>query len=130
MRKTLRAVSLFSFLLLSAGCVPVFFAAAGGVGMYAASKDAIQGETDVAFESLWDSAVTVSRVRGIIQKQDFDKGAIEMTEGKTRVWITLERITATATRLKVASRKYKLPNLDLAQLIYTKIIDQAKPVQK
>ncbi len=113
--------------LLFSGCIPLFFAAAGGAGVYAASKDTIVGDTDVEQERLWDSAVTVARARGTITKQEYDKGVIEAMEGKqTRIWITLEKVTQSTTRLKVASRKYKMPNLELAQLMYTKILDQAK----
>ena len=114
--------------LISSGCVPlVIGAAAGGAGVYAASRDTIQGDTDVGFETLWDAAVTVTRVRGTIVKQDFDKGTIEACEGKSiKIWVTLEKLTASTTRLKVASRKYKMPNLELAQTIYTKILDETK----
>jgi hypothetical protein len=126
MKKLLVITALFSCVMVSSGCWPLFFIGAGGVGMYAASKDTIQGETDVPYESLWDAAMTVSKARGTIQKQEFDKGAILAMEGNTTVWITLERLTQSTTRLKVASRKYKMPNLDTAQVVYTKILDQAK----
>jgi hypothetical protein len=126
MKKLIVVIALFSFALVSAGCWPLFFIGAGGAGMYAASKDTIQGETDVSYESLWDAAMTVAKVRGTIKKQDFDKGSIEVMEGKATLWITLEKLTAATTRMKVASRKYKMPNLDLAQIVYTKILDQAK----
>jgi len=126
MRKFPVVLALISFSLVVSGCVPLFFVAAGGAGAYAVSKDTFQGETDVSSESLWDAALTVAKNRGTIIKQDFDKGMIEMTEAKAKVWITLEKITQSTTRLRVASRKYKMPNLELAQLVYTKILDQAK----
>jgi hypothetical protein len=126
MRRVFVVIALFSCALVSAGCWPLFFIGAGGVGMYAASKDTIQGETDVPYENLWDAAMIVSKARGTIQKQEFDKGSILEMESKATVWISLEKLTQSTTRLKVASRKYKMPNLDLAQVIYTKILDQAK----
>jgi hypothetical protein len=127
MKRILLVVTVLSFSLVNSGCVPVFFAAAGGVGVYAAGKDTIQGESDVPYETVWDSAVTVAKVRGTITKQEFDRGAIEAMEGKsTKVWICVEKVTASTSRLKVASRKYKMPNLELAQIIYTKVLDQAK----
>jgi hypothetical protein len=126
MRKLLGVIALFSCVLVSAGCWPLFLVGAGGAGVYATSKDIIQGDTDVSFESVWDAAMTVSKVRGAIKKQDFDKGSIEVLEGKARVWITIEKLTQATTHLRVASRKYKMPNLELAQIYYTKIIDQAK----
>lgn len=129
MKRILLAMALCVSLLVNAGCVPLVFVAVGGAGAYIVSKDTIQGETDIAYETLWESAIMVSKYRGSIQKQLFDKGTIEMMEGKAKVWITLERLTQSTTRLRVASRRYKMPNLELAQLIYTKIIDQAKPAK-
>lgn len=127
MGRLLLILTLLSSVCFSAGCVPLICAAAGGAGVYAASKDTIQGETDVAYEDLWSSALVVARVRGTVQKQDFNQGKIEAIEGKSvRIWVTLEKLTQSTTRLKVASRKYKMPNLELAQTVYTKIIDQAK----
>jgi hypothetical protein len=130
MKKLLIFAAILSIALPVAGCVPLFFAAAGGAGVYAASKDTIQGETDIPYENVWDAAVNVAKYRGNVQKQDFEKGTIEMSEGKAKVWITSERLTGATTRLKVASRKYKMPNLDLAQVVYTKIMDTAKPAAK
>lgn len=129
MRKVLMALAILSLLIINTGCVPIWMwaAAAGGTGVYAASKDTIQGESDISYESLWDSAMEVSKMRGTIHNQDFDKGSIEMSEGKaTKTWIRLEKVTASTSRLKVSSRKYKMPNLELAQQVYTKILDQAK----
>jgi len=110
-----------------AGCAPLIVgAAAGGVGMYAASNDAIQGESDRSYETIWNSAVTVAGIRGTISKQNRSTGEIEVNADSSKVWIRVIRLTSATTRLRVAARKFKLPNLTLAQDIYLKIIDQSK----
>jgi len=117
------SVSLF----ISSGCAALLVGvAAGGVGMYAASNDAIQGETDISYETIWSAAMTVARIRGTISKEDSGAGVIELDAESSKVWIRVSRLTAATTRLRVAARKYKLPNVTLAQDMFLKIMDQAK----
>jgi len=109
------------------GCLPlVVGGAAGALGAYAVTKDTIQGETDKPYDSLWNAAVTVSRIRGTIKNQDNLKGTIELEVESGRIWITLIRLTRATTRLKIAARKYHLPDLGLAQDIFVKIMEEAR----
>lgn len=100
--------------------------AVGALGGYAASNDTIQGESDKPYGNLWDSALTVSRIRGRIKYQDAQKGEIKLEAESSRVNIRLVRLTASTTRLKVKARKYHFPNMELAQDIFVKIMEQAK----
>lgn len=128
----MRKVIVFYFLLLSVllsimGCVPLMVGGAvGALGGYAVSKDTIQGETDKPYDSLWNSALMVSRIRGTIKQEDEQKGYIELGTDSSRVWIRLIRLTHSTVRLKVSSRKYHLPNIELAQDIYVKIMEEAR----
>lgn len=109
------------------GCVPLIIgAAAGGMGAYAVSKDTIQGETDKPYDLLWDAALRVSKIKGAIKEADVDKGYIEMEADSSRVGIKLIRLTHATTRLRIWARKYHFPNLDLAQDMYVKILEEAK----
>jgi len=116
------------FMLMSiTGCIPLIIGGAvGAVGGYAASKDTIQGDTDKPYDSLWYTAVELSRARGVIKQEDSVKGYIEVYEGKNRVLISLARLTTSSTRVRVSSRnKYHLPNLNLAQDYFVRILEQA-----
>ncbi|MDO8489617.1 MAG: DUF3568 family protein [Candidatus Omnitrophota bacterium] len=119
---------LFSYLLISScGCAPLIIgAAAGGLGAYAVSRDTVQGDTDKNYEALWDSALNVARARGLIQQENAATGYIELGLESSRVWIKLVRLTQTTTRLKVSVRKYHLPNMELAQDIFVKIMTGVK----
>jgi hypothetical protein len=122
---------LVSVLLLTNACgcwaAPwIVGAAAGGTGMYAASKDTIQADTDTPYEALWDAAIKVARIRGTIKQEDVNRGYIEMDAKPNKIWINFARLTAATTRVKVSARKYKFPNIDLAQEIYSKIVEEAK----
>jgi hypothetical protein len=111
--------------LVASGCAALLIGvAAGGVGMYAASNDAIQGETGRSYETVWDAALKVSKIRGTISKMDSASGLIELDADSSKVWIRVIRLTSSTTRLRVAARKFKLPNLTLAQDLFLKIIDQ------
>jgi hypothetical protein len=122
------SILLLGVLLLgSSGCAALLVGvAAGGVGMYAASNDAIQGETDTSYETLWNAASQVAKIRGTISKEDAGAGLIELDADSSKVWIRVTRLTRATNRLRVAARKYKMPNVTLAQDMFIKIIDQAK----
>jgi len=126
MKKIVLFLMPFIFISVS-GCAPLIIGgAAGAVGGYAISKDTVQGETDKSYDSLWEAALTVGRIRGQIKYEDNIKGYIELTAESSKVYIRLVRITAATTRLKIQARKYHFPNLNLAQDMFTKIMEQAK----
>jgi hypothetical protein len=127
MKKVIALLLLIPFLTVGfCGCIPVFLMAVGGVGVYAISKDTIQGDTDTPYEALWDSALRVARIRGTVLQQDFNRGYIELDSAPNKIWIRFTRITAAATQIRVSARKYKLPNIDLAQEVFVKIIEEAR----
>ena len=97
--------------------------AAGALGGYAISKDTIQGDTDKPYDRLWESAAAVSQARGIIKQEDSQRGYIYLEVESSKVYINLVRLTRSATRVKVSARKHHLPNLNLAQDLFIKIMD-------
>lgn len=126
MKKIILFLLFMPLVLLNSGCWFLVGGAAGAVGAYAAGKDTIQGETDKAYDSLWNAAKTVSRIRGSIKIEDYQKGQIELETDSNQVWIRLIRLTRSTTRLKVSCRKHHLPNISLAQDIFTKIMEEAR----
>jgi len=120
----------FLFLLLAtavnlAGCWFIIGGAAGAAGAYVISKDSVEGNTDKPYDSLWDAALTVARIRGKIQQEDAIRGYIELAADSTLVKISLTKVTDATTRLKVSARKHHLPNLTLAEDVFVKIMDQS-----
>lgn len=111
----------------TAGCIPLIIGAAtGALGGYAVSKDTIQGESDKPYDSLWYAAKTIARSRGIIKEEDSLKGYLKLEIEASQVWIRLIRITRATTRLRISSRKRHLPNLALAEELYTKIMGELR----
>jgi len=127
MRKYI-SIILLPFILISvSGCAPLIIgAAAGGLGAYAISKDTVQGDSDKSYDALWESAVSVAGIRGIIQQENANTGYIELSAESSKVWIRLIRLTQATTRIKISARKYHFPNMELAQDIFVKIITGAR----
>jgi len=108
------------------GCWFLVGGAVGAAGAYIISKDTIQGSTDKPYDNLWSAAVKIARVRGTIAEEDRQRGYIELEADSSRVKIRLSRLTSYTTRLRVSARKYHLPNLDLAQDLYIRILEEAR----
>ena len=126
MRKAILFLIPCIFLSIS-GCAPLIIGSAvGALGGYAVSKDTIEGETDKSYDSLWEAALTVSKIRGQIKYENKTKGYIESEAESSKVYIRFIRLTVSTTRLRVSARKYNLPNMILAQDIFVKITEQAR----
>jgi len=126
MRKAILVLIPCIFLSIS-GCAPLIIGSAvGALGGYAVSKDTIQGETDKSYDSLWEAALTVSKIRGQIKYENKTKGYIESEAESSKVYIRFIRLTVSTTRLRVSARKYHFPNMSLAQDIFVKITEQAR----
>jgi hypothetical protein len=124
MKKVINYFAVTLLCLNLAGCWPVILGV-GAVGGYAISRDTIQGETDKDIGSVWGAAIKVSEVMGIIRAEDRSKGTLATEVDRNNVNIKVEELTKTTVRLRVSCRnKYLLPNISLAQKIYTKIIQQ------
>ncbi|MCX5709118.1 MAG: DUF3568 family protein [Candidatus Omnitrophica bacterium] len=108
------------------GCWFIVGGAAGAAGAYVMGKDYMVGNTDRPYESLWNAAMTVARIRGKIQQEDIAGGYIEVAVDSTLVKINLTRVSQATTKVKVAARKHHMPNLTLAQEIFIKIMEEAK----
>lgn len=128
MRRAIWNLFIPLFIVINAcGCLPLMLGgAAGALGAHAISKDTIQGETDKSYDSVWNTALIVSKIRGAIKQEDYTRGYIELDADSSKVWIRVIRLTRATVRLRISSRKYHLPNLALAQDVFIKIMEEAK----
>jgi len=127
MKKALVYLTLSTVLFINiAGCVPLIVGGVvGALGGYAISRDTIQAETDKSYDALWDSALTISRSRGTIIRENPSGGYLELKVDSSKVWIRLIRLTRATTTLRVSARKHALPNLSLAQDLFVRIMEAA-----
>jgi hypothetical protein len=127
MKKSILSLCIAVFIISNLyGCWFLVGGAVGAAGAYVISKDTVQGATDKPYDRLWGAAVRIGKVRGTITEEDRQRGYIELEADSSRVKITLSRLTSSTTRLRVKARKYALPNLDLAQDLYVRIMEEAK----
>lgn len=119
---------LASFMLVNiSGCAPLIIgAAAGALGGYAVSRDTVQGATDTDYDRLWNAAITVARIRGVIKSEDYARGCFTVEAESSKVWIRLIRLTRATTRIRISARKMHFPNLNLAEDLFVKIMEEAK----
>jgi len=96
------------------------------LGGYAISKDTVQSETDTPYDNLWNSAVQVARIRGVIEQEDSLRGYLKVKVEASEVQIRLVRLTRATTRMRISARRYHLPNLNLAEDIFVKIMEGAQ----
>jgi len=123
MKRSLSIILFLCVLPVVCGCAPLIIgAAAGGLGAYAVSRDTVQGDSDLNFDLLWESALNIAKQRGIIQQENIVSGYIELSSDSSKVWIRLIRLTQATTRIRVSARKFHFPNMDLAQDIFVKIV--------
>ncbi len=129
MRKKIGIALLTGILIVNlSGCAPLLVGVAlGGATVYAISKDTIQGDTEKSYEGLWEAAVNVAGTYGMIKTEDKNTGYIFIEGPSGRIWIHLVKLTRAATRIKISARnKLHLPDLNKAQEVFVKIMEQAQ----
>lgn len=117
---------LFVFFSLC-GCV-MMLVGAGAAGGYAIGRDYVQGDVENDFDSMYNAAARIAEKIGVIESKYSNNsvGKIKVSVETSSLYITVERLTRHAVRLRVKSRKNLLPNVDLAQKTYTNILEEAR----
>jgi len=131
MKKKIMIFCLLAPLVLTTlcGCVPLLVGSALGVaalGGYSISKDSIQGDSEIPYEDVWDSALKISKIRGTIKEENASMGCLKLEAEGSYVWVEVIKLTGSVTRLRVAARKLHLPNIKLAQDFFVKIMEDAQ----
>ncbi|MDD5595635.1 MAG: hypothetical protein PHY94_05265 [Candidatus Omnitrophica bacterium] len=127
MRKIIFSLVIFSLAVFSSGCLPfIIGGAVGVVGAVAISKDTVQGDTDKPYDSIWSAAYEVGRIQGTIRQEDNTKGFLQVAVKAGIVEINLIRLTHATTRIRISARRHHLPDLELANTFYTKIMEEAR----
>ena len=113
--------------LALSGCAAMLVGA-GAAGGYAIGPDYIQGETDKDFSGIYNSALDVVEIMGVIQSKysSASVGKIRAKVENSSLEISVERLTRHTVRLKVKSRKNLMPNIALAQKVYNNILQHIR----
>jgi hypothetical protein len=125
MTRTVRAGLLASALIGASGCA-VLLVGAGAAGGYAISKDSVKNNFDLPESHVFRVARDVITDEGLITTEDEKRGLLKATVEGAKVTITVKPLTRKTVELKVKARDSSqlLPKVDVAQVIYTKILER------
>lgn len=105
-----------------AGCVYLVVGGIGAVGGYIVSPDTVEGVTENDALTVWDAAVEIVSVMGIIEEQYEESGLLVAKINRTKVEITIISINDSIVKLRVKARRALMPRVSLAQDVYVKIV--------
>ena len=123
MRKIFGMILLVASLGFS-GCAAVLLGA-GAAGGYALSKDSVKNNFDMSKDRVYKQSLGVAKEMGQVTSEDSKNGRIEAKVKEIDVVITVKPLTKKTVELKVSGRnKFKMPAVDVAQEVYTKIVER------
>ena len=121
-QKIINFIVLIPILFNLSGCVYLVVGGIGALGGYIVSPDTIEGITENDALTVWDSAVEVISIMGLIQEQHEEAGTIIAKINRTQVTVTISSINETTTKVSVKARKAYMPRISTAQDVYVKIM--------
>ena len=106
------------------GCIYLVVGGVGAVGGYVVSPDTVEGViTEREKGEIWDAAIEVATVMGVVQEQNQLGGSIFADMQGTKVTINVMRSTQNQIKLSVKARRTFFPKIKIAQDVYTKIVN-------
>ena len=105
------------------GCA-VLLVGAGAAGGYAISRDSVKNLFDLPANTVFMASRDVVAEHGLITVEDSRNGLIKaVVEGAT-VTVTVKPVTKKTVELRVKARDHLFPKVDIAQTIYTHILER------
>ena len=106
------------------GCAAVLIGA-GVAGGYAISEDSVKNQFDVSRDHLFKKGLSVAKKMGQVTTEDKKNGLIKAKIKEADVTITVKSLTPKTVELEVKARnKFKMPAVDIAQEVYTGIVEE------
>ena len=112
-----------SMCVFLSGCWFLVVGGAGAVGGYAATQDTFQGISAKGQQELLTAAHKVLSIMGTITEERPKDGEIGAEVYGNHVVVNVIQINLTTSKLRVKARKDLLPSREVAQEIYTKIMN-------
>ena len=99
----------------------------GGVGAwggYIVSPDAVEGLAESGTEQVWDTAVEVVSIMGLVESKNEAGGVIKARISGASVTVMVLEMSSSSVKLSVKARKPYLPKISLAQDVFVKIMSR------
>ena len=106
------------------GCA-VLLVGAGAAGGYAIGKDSVKNLFDLPADTVFRASREAVSEQGLITVEDARNGLLKATVEGATVTVTVKPVTKKTVELRVKARDHVLvPKVDVAQAIYTKILER------
>ena len=116
---------LFAASFAFSGCGAAVLLGAGAAGGYALSKDSVKNHFDLSKDRVYKTSLGVVKEMGQVTLEDGKNGKIQAKVKEADITITVKPLTKKTVELKVSGRnKFKMPAVDVAQEVYTKIVER------
>ncbi|MCA9393824.1 MAG: hypothetical protein KC900_06440 [Candidatus Omnitrophica bacterium] len=106
------------------GCVYLVVGGIGALGGYVVSPDTVEGIAKTESDTVWETALEVVSILGMVTESSRDAGIILVNVEKAHVRITIEALTDHQTRISVKARRYNFPRISTAQNVFVKIMSE------
>ena len=106
------------------GCIYLAIGGAGALGGYIVSPDAVEGLAESDTEQVWDTAVEVVSIMGLVESKNEAGGVIKARISGASVTVMVLEMSSSSVKLSVKARKHYLPKISLAQDVFVKIMSR------
>lgn len=120
------AVLLITLAVTVSGCVYLVIGGIGAVGGYVASPDTVEGFYDYPKSEIWEAAMDIIPVMGIIEESDAAAGIIIAKVSRSKVTFTVTEFGGKSSEVSVKARKGLLPKISVAQDVFIKIMSRVQ----
>jgi hypothetical protein len=108
------------------GCIYLIVGGVGAVGGYIVSPDTVEGITEFGDITIWESAIEIVSIMGIIEDQNEEMGVLLAKVNGAKVTITVLPMDTAQSKLTVKARKAFMPKINLAQDVFVKIVNNVQ----
>ncbi len=115
-----------SAVLAFPGCIYVVVGSVGALGGYIASPDTVEGMTEADITDVWDEAVDVASIMGLVEGKNEQGGVLTAQINGAKVTVLIVRMSSSSVKLSVKARKHHFPKISLAQDVFVKIMSRVK----
>ncbi|OGX39128.1 MAG: hypothetical protein A3D87_02905 [Omnitrophica WOR_2 bacterium RIFCSPHIGHO2_02_FULL_50_17] len=126
MKKISQFFALLGMLVFLSGCIYLVVGSVGALGGYIVSPDTVEGVTEAETGVVWDTAVEVVSIMGLVETQNESGGLIKAKIHNTFVTIMITAAGTSSVKLSVKARKHYLPKISLAQDVFVKIMSRVQ----
>lgn len=119
-------ILLIPLLLPLSGCIYLVVGGIGAFGGYIVSPDTVEGLTENDVDSVWDTAIEVLSIMGLVKEDSKASGLIIADVNEAKVTVTIISLNQSMAKVTVKARRAFFPKISIAQDVFVKIMSGLK----